>query len=206
MQGIAGDYFTLGLERFWIEANLPQKLLKKSSDKRGARPFQSAACANFAAEKSHARCGLLSDNLNVMEKEKRPIAQATRAEQGREASVIPLFKNYLWGQLAMRHYIKRRTIKKRLTECKARSLKARLTLAIPLSNARSSLQGGNGIPLKEGLSKPIPPLVFGEKQGLGTSVTKCYNRLQDNSPPKYTDRQIVTLCYTCYSIFHLKIL
>jgi len=80
MQGIAGDYFTLGLERFWIEANLPQKLLKKSSDKRGARPFQSAACANFAAEKSHARCGLLSDNLNVMEK--RPIAQATRAEQG----------------------------------------------------------------------------------------------------------------------------
>ena len=124
----------------------------------------------------------------------------------REASAIPLFKNYLWGQLAMRHYIKRRTIKKRLTECKARSLKARLTLAIPLSNARSSLQGGNGIPLKEGLSKPIPPLVFGEKQGLGTSVTKCYNKLQENSLPKYTDRQNVTLCYTCYSIFHLKIL
>ena len=35
MQGIDGDYFTLlGLERFWNEANLPQKLLKKSLDKR----------------------------------------------------------------------------------------------------------------------------------------------------------------------------
>jgi len=62
MQGIDGDYFTLGLERFWNEANLPQNLLKKSLDKHGVRPFQRAACANFAAEKSHARCGLLSDN------------------------------------------------------------------------------------------------------------------------------------------------
>ena len=195
MQGIAGDYFTLGLERFWIEANLPQKLLKKSLGKHRVRPFHSAACANFAAEKSHARCGLLSDNLNVMEK--RPIAQATRAEQGEKRQRYRFYKNYLWGQLAIRHYIRGRTMKKRLTGCKARSLKARLTLAIPLSN---------GIPLKEGLSKPIPPLVFGEKQGLGTSVTKCYNKLQENSLPKYTDRLIVTLCYTCYSIFHLKIL
>jgi len=95
MQGIAGDYFTLWLERFWMKANLPQKLLKKSLDKRGARPFQSAACANFAAEKSHARCGLLSDNLNVMEK--RPIAQATSAEQGGEASAIPLLQELPLG-------------------------------------------------------------------------------------------------------------
>jgi len=99
MQGIAGDYFTLGLERFWIEANLPQKLLKKSSDKRGARPFQSAACANFAAEKSHARCGLLSDNLNVMEKEKRPIAQATRAEQGEKRQRYPFSRITFGGSL-----------------------------------------------------------------------------------------------------------
>lgn len=34
MQGIDGDYFIhFGLERFWIEASLPQNILKKSLDK-----------------------------------------------------------------------------------------------------------------------------------------------------------------------------
>ena len=40
-----------------MKADLPQKLLKKSLDKRRARPFQNAACANFAKEKSESTWG-----------------------------------------------------------------------------------------------------------------------------------------------------
>lgn len=56
MQGIAKIISpSYGLERFWMKADLPQKLLKKSCDKaQSCRPLQNAACANFAKEKSKA--------------------------------------------------------------------------------------------------------------------------------------------------------
>ena len=127
MQGIAKIISPIGLERFWMKADLPQNLLKKSWDK----AFRADPCmmplALTLQRKNPTGGTASSDNLNYhADKWHRQRQRASREE----AYAIPLYN--LWVLLAVRCIRLKSTIRRRLTGAWLVLHKARLTLAIPL--------------------------------------------------------------------------